>query len=240
MRMKPLEPVGESQRAPLYLRIALVLVVGALQLSTFYLTYMLYGLIPYSTYIDVSTVWDRMIPYVSWSWTIYYWGFFYITVWGAAGVWRLPRRAFYRSIMVYCALVLVGSILHLLIPTRAPWPEVADLAAAQRAFKTGTNIQPLACLPSMHVAMAVLPAWISLYTFRSGRWRAFSVINSALVTVSIVTAKEHWFLDLVTGLALGLVAGVIWNDRVLDHMNPEISRNVALRPPESRTHETPV
>lgn len=238
--MKTLDPVGEPQRAPLCLRIGLVLVIGALQLSTFYLTYMLYGVIPYSTYIDVSTVWDRMIPYVSWSWTIYYWGFFYITLWGAAGIWRLSKQAFYRSIVVYCALVLVGSVLHLLIPTRAPWPEVAELAGAQRAFKTGTNIQPLACLPSMHVAMAVLPAWISLYTFQSGWWRSFSVMNSALVTVSIVTAKEHWFLDLVTGLALGIVAGVIWNNHVLHHTSSGISRIVVVHPPESRVHETPV
>ena len=193
-----------------YVVIGLVFLICTLQTGIFYATYRLYHIIQYPYYLDLETWADHAIPYMSWTYVIYYFGFFYIAAWGAAGIWNMPRWMVRRTITVYVGLVLSGGILHLLIPSDSPWPLITDLSAAQVAFKAAVNVEPLAGFPSMHVAMATLPAFISILTFRSRILQSVSVFLASLVCISIVTAKEHWAIDIPGGLALGLVAGWIW------------------------------
>lgn len=200
----------EAEPVRWYAVTGLVFFVCLLQTSIFYATYKLYHIIQYPYYLDLETWMDHAIPYMSWTYVIYYFGFFYIAIWGAAGIWNMPRWMVRRTITVYIGLVLAGGVLHLLIPSDSPWPLIKDLSAAQVAFKTSVNVEPLAGFPSMHVAMATLPAFISLYVFRSAILRTASVILASLVSISIVTAKEHWAIDVPGGLVLGLAAGWIW------------------------------
>jgi membrane-associated phospholipid phosphatase len=116
-----------------------------------------------------------------------------------------------RTILIYVGLVLTGGILHLLIPSDSPWPLVEELSAVQHRFKDACGIEPLAGFPSMHAAMTVLPAFISLYVFRSVPNRVLSVILALLVCISIVTAKEHWAIDVPAGILLGFIAGWVWH-----------------------------
>jgi membrane-associated phospholipid phosphatase len=66
----------------------------------------------------------------------------------------------------------------------------------------------------MHAAMAVLPACISLFVFRSRMLKFLSVFLSAIVCLSIMTAKEHWAIDVPAGIVLGLAASWVWKHRV--------------------------
>ncbi len=196
------------------LRAGLVLSVTALQLGTFYLTYKLYALIPYNVYLNVQTAWDNYIPYLWWSWTVYYFGFAYVIVAGAAGIWRMSKLAMSRTVAVYSILILIGALLHVAIPTRAPWPDVNDLTAIQCGFKTACHIEPLACLPSMHVTLVTLTAFVSFHTLRTRIYRLMSIVIALTISASVLTAKEHWFLDAITGLLLGLAAGWGWKEYV--------------------------
>jgi len=72
----------------------------------------------------------------------------------------------------------------------------------------------VAGFPSMHAAMAVLPAFISVFVFRSFWTRAISIILAAAVCISIVTAKEHWAIDVPAGIVLGLGMGWVWRSYV--------------------------
>jgi hypothetical protein len=197
------------------LKVALVLFVTILQLSTFFATYRMYHLIPYTNYLDVSTPWDNAIPYLRWSWSVYYFGFAYIIGLGAYGIWRFSRSALYRTIAVYSGLVIGGAILHLVIPTQAPWRLLEHITSAQHGFKETYGIEPLACFPSMHVAMAVLPCLISLFVIKSRAGRVLSVLLATAVSISVVTAKEHWLLDAFSGALLGLMAFWVWRRLVL-------------------------
>lgn len=201
---------NRSDRPGWMLKVSLVLFVGALQMSNFYLGYKLYAVMQPLTYIDLETAVDRYIPYISWTYVVYYFGLAYVVLWGAAGIWRMPHRLLFRTIAVYSALVLVGAGLHLIFPTYAPWPLVENLSAAQRAFKSGMDIEPVACFPSMHVAMSILPAYICSHMFQFRTAKAVAVILAVLISVSIVTAKEHWFVDAVSGAVLGILAGMAW------------------------------
>jgi membrane-associated phospholipid phosphatase len=193
-----------------YIRVTLVVGVGLLQLFVFYITYYLYKIIPYPGYLELKTWLDTAIPYVSWSWIIYYFGFFYITVWGALGIWLMSNRALRRTILVYVGLVLTGGVLHLLLPSDSPWPLVQRLSSAQHSFKSTCNIEPLAGFPSMHAAMSTLPTFIIFYRFKSWSFRILSTVLALLVCLSIITAREHWAIDVPAGIALGLAAGWVW------------------------------
>jgi len=220
MRTKSVQEPAQGQMpktdpaVPWYLRIGLVVSVGLLQLVVFYATYRLYHMIPYPGYLDLETWLDSAIPYVEWSWIVYYFGFVYITGWGAAGIWYMSTWALRRTIAIYVGLVLAGGLLHLIIPSDSPWPLVGGLSPAQIGFKTACNIEPLAGFPSMHAAMAVLPAYVSLYLFRSSFHRIISVVLAGLVCVSIATAKEHWAIDIPAGAIMGLAAGWLWRRNV--------------------------
>jgi|GEM_PF-810894 len=205
---RPRHEIGRA--VPWYVRVGLVVSVGLLQLMVFYVTYHLYHIIPYPGYLDLETWLDRAVPYLEWSWIIYYFGFAYITIWGAAGVWFMSTWALRRTILVYVGLVLTGGLLHLLIPSDSPWPLIRNLSSAQNSFKSACGIEPLAGFPSMHAAMAVLPAFIGLYLFRSKFQRVLSVVLAVAVCISIITAKEHWAVDVPAGILLGLAAGWIW------------------------------
>lgn len=216
---------NQSKELPGYIRIALVLAVAALQLSAFYATYYLYHVISYPAYLDLETWLDRAVPYVAGTWILYYFGFAYILGWGAAGIWSLTNRAVWRTIKIYAILVLTGGVLRLIFPSDSPWPLVAELSAAQRSFKSSYGIQPLGGFPSMHAALTVLPAYISIHVFKSRITRTVSIVLASLVCISIVTAKEHWAIDVPAGIALGLAAGYIWRQYVWRPDRPDDSLN---------------
>ena len=95
------------------LRIGLLLFIAGLQFGQFYLKFELYEIIPYNGYVNVEMSFDDYIPYLEWSWVIYYFGFAYIAIWGAAGIWRFSKRELYRTVTVYSLLIFMGLVLHL-------------------------------------------------------------------------------------------------------------------------------
>ena len=105
-------------------------------------------------------------------------------------------------------MILVGGAVQLLLPVVAPWP---DTFVGPQAWMHETfSVDPWACLPSMHMALSVLPAGIALTALRSRPLKVASIVMAGLITVSTLTMKEHYVLDAVTGLLLGLAAFAWW------------------------------
>jgi hypothetical protein len=161
-----------------------------------------------AAFVDLAVPLDRRIPYLGWTWIIYYFGDVYITLWAAAVFCHIPRHLLRRTVQAYGGTIVLGAIVQLVVPARAPWPE--SPVAAQQWMHQLISMKPYACLPSMHVALAVLPAGIAVSVLESRSLRVASVVLAALITVSTVTMKEHFVLDAVAGLALGLAAYVFW------------------------------
>ncbi|UCG87903.1 MAG: phosphatase PAP2 family protein [Gemmatimonadota bacterium] len=161
-----------------------------------------------TAFVDLAVPLDRWIPYLGWSWVIYYFGDVYITLWAAVVFWQIPRHRSMRAVQAYCGTIVLGAIVQLLVPARAPWPE--SPVAVQQWMHQLISMRPYACLPSMHVALAVLPAGIAVSVLESHSLRAVSVVLAVAITVSTLTMKEHFFLDAVAGIVLGLAAYVFW------------------------------
>lgn len=141
---------------------------------------------------------DNWIPYLSWTWTIYYAADVYILCGAAAILWKLDDERFARASWAFGGMIISGGALQLLFPAQAPWP--AQLSAPQQVVHSFSL--PFACLPSMHVALTTLPSCIALAVWRSRVFKMSLVFMTLLVTLSTVTMKEHYFLDAVAGLLL--------------------------------------
>lgn len=161
-----------------------------------------------TAFVDLEIALDRWVPFLEWTWTIYFFGDLYIILWGAFVVWQMPRPWFRRAILAYAGMIVVGAAVQLAVPASAPWP--VALTGVQRWVHGLIAIQPFACLPSMHVALAVLPTAMGLAVL-DARWLdSISVGCAVLITISTVTLKEHFVLDAVAGVVLGLAAYAYW------------------------------
>lgn len=200
----------KNEQPPVLIKIIFFLSLVVWQLILFYLTYYLYHQFNYTEYITLESWIDHVTPYISWSWIIYYFGFFYIAIWGMIGIWKMNYRQLKTTILAYAAVITTGAVIRLIFPSDAPWIVTADLHQVQVGFKTMFSIEPLGGFPSMHAGISTLTAFIGWFTFRSYLNKFISSFLALLVCLSIITAKEHWAIDVPAGIIVGLVVGFAW------------------------------
>lgn len=184
------------------------------QLFLFYLTYFLYHQFNYTKFLALESWLDHVTPYISWSWMIYYFGFFYIAIWGLIGIWNLDKKQLKITILAYAVVITSGAVIRLIFPSDAPWIVTSGLHQVQVSFKSMFSIEPLGGFPSMHAGISTLTAFIGWFTFRSTLNKYISTILALLVCLSIITAKEHWALDVPAGIIIGLIVGSVWLGRL--------------------------
>ncbi len=188
-------------------KLALMAATVVLHLTVYRLVNVWNARRPASDYLSAWTPVDDWIPYLPWTAVLYYLGDLFIILGGAAVVWRL-ERGFGRALMAYTGMILTGGVVQVLLPIPGPWP--TDPSALQQFFHALPGVDPYAALPSMHVALATLPAAIAWTSIRSVGVKAILLGTALVVSVSTLTTKEHYVLDAVTGCALGLAAWAYW------------------------------
>jgi membrane-associated phospholipid phosphatase len=120
------------------------------------------------------------------------------------------RRVFFRSVVAYVSMLLIGIPFWVFWTVTAPRPPLAgdDLftwgVAMVRWLDPPTN-----CFPSMHVAEAFLAAFI---VRRFDRPIGNALVAAAmLIWWSTIATGQHWFLDGVAGwLTALLVDGIVF------------------------------
>jgi hypothetical protein len=200
-----------SDAAPRWERARRILVLSAvvlLHISCYYgATRINAGRPPTSLY-DLAIPLDALIPHLPWTWPLYWIAYPFVVVGGGAALMGLPAAPFRRAIVAFIGMTLAGALIQVLVPARAPWPDVP--AAAQRFVHQSALVLPYANLPSMHVAYCVLAAaflagWAQSRVVAAGAW-----LVALLVSLASVTLKEHFFLDVVAGVLMALSAFAWW------------------------------
>ena len=161
------------------------------------------------TGIDLTTPLDPLVPFVPW--TVW----FYVPLY--ALVFLIPLsivedwRYFGRMALLLTATAVPGSLIHLLLPIqidRPPAPEGPGLTLAMLRAVYGTDL-PVNTFPSLHVAMATS---MTVAAFGLGRRAgALSLLFNLLMTVSVLTLKQHFAVDILGGWALSAFA--VWVSR---------------------------
>lgn len=185
-----------------------LLAIGAvivLHVCVFTIVNAVNGVRPASDLVNLHTRLDDWVPYLGWTAAVYYASDLFIFGWGPFVLSRLDT-SFGRAIRSYVGMILAAGIIQMLVPAEASWAD-PSIWFQQRAHGT---VPPYACLPSMHVALAVLPACLAPFAFRNRLLVRASVAGAVLTAVSTITAKEHYVVDLVAGLVCGLMAYGYW------------------------------
>jgi membrane-associated phospholipid phosphatase len=152
--------------------------------------------------------------------TIVYTSHFLATPVLAAFLWLRERALWLRYISRVITLSVAGLVTYCLFPEAPPWmaardgltDPIARLSARGWIWLHAGNLQtllargqndganPVAAMPSLHVAFAVLVAIVIAGRFRS-RWRWLTALYPVAMSFTLVYCGEHYVIDLVAGVA---------------------------------------
>ncbi len=163
---------------------------------------------PTSHLVNLRLPLDDAIPYLGWTWIIYYGGDIYFIALPAFVLRRLSAANFRRAVRAYILMITGGASLQLIIPAQNLWPDV--LHPVHAWVLNGLNLKPFACLPSMHVALTVYPTLLGLSLLRSRTGKAAACLAALSITLSTVTLKQHVVLDAVAGVVWAVLIYVYW------------------------------
>jgi membrane-associated phospholipid phosphatase len=113
-----------------------------------------------------------------------------------------------RFVRAYFVLLVIGAVIHLGWPTVFPrevFPVPGHGPSARALVALREVDLATSCLPSMHVAGSYLAAF-SLWNRRRSLFGGF-VLWASAVALSTLTTKQHYLVDVVTGLGLAAILG---------------------------------
>jgi hypothetical protein len=153
------------------------------------------------------TIVDRVVPFWPWSGLVYFAAFGFL-----AGTFLALRDLDAASRFLYANLLaqVIAALVFVLWPTaypRADFPLPADtrsLGAALVAFCRSADL-PVNCLPSLHVSTVVICLATQRHCIPAAR-RIYPLLLAMglLLVASTLTFKQHYLLDGVAGVVLGL------------------------------------
>lgn len=144
--------------------------------------------------------------------------FFVVPFVVAALLWFRCRRLFPRYLAATAVTFAAGVIGFLLLPTAPPWMAApAEVTRVTHHLLVGSGIvapgagpgfafepNPLAAMPSIHVAATVL---VYLAARSTGRLAGMAgALYALLMTVAVVYLGEHYVLDALTGWVVALAS----------------------------------
>lgn len=148
---------------------------------------------------------DQFVPFSPiWIWPyLTYFGLCFLPI-----VLCGPQDRFRRIALSYVLVYMPCLLCFVLLPTKMIRPELVGDGPTMDAMRWLYEIDPgYSIFPSLHVANAVLVAWI--FQRCAPRWAPLLWIEAALITASTVLVRQHYLVDLPAGFALATVAYLI-------------------------------
>lgn len=143
---------------------------------------------------------DGLIPFVDWTVWIYHSQFFFLLF----AVWALETEAIISRTFYSMGLASALSFcVFFIYPTELTRPSIETAGATTQAFQflyaidTATN-----CLPSLHTALAGLGAFG--VADERAREAIFAASWAGLITLSTMTTKQHYLIDVLAGLIVAV------------------------------------
>lgn len=190
------------------IRLLLIIRVAVLHIFCWIMVNEINRRLPPSQLNNLSTIFDNWIPYLGWTFILYYLGNFYISLWAFFIVWKLTDKRLLRAVYTYTVMILTGALLEIVIPAHSPYPN--DMNSIQQFIHEKSYSGPYACFPSMHVTLTVLPALILFSVIKSKWIRFLSTLMAVLIVASTLTLKEHFFIDTLAGVVFAFIFYGFW------------------------------
>jgi membrane-associated phospholipid phosphatase len=155
------------------------------------------------------------------SWTYWHSQF---TVLGLVLLWVYLRRNEYFVRLRNTLLLanVIGLLGFVLVPTAPPrmFPELgfvdtlANFGINHNSAIVRADSNPYAAMPSLHAADALIVG-IALFVILRTRWRYLWLLWPVWVWFSVMATGNHFWLDIVAGIIVATVAGVVINRKSL-------------------------
>jgi len=154
--------------------------------------------------IDLMTPLDRAIPFIPWTWWIYFPHYLLGLLVSTLVVKDL--RILYRVFVAILLVQVISDLFYLVVPSTFPRPDHVDgTGLTARAITWFWSVDPANnTFPSTHVAIAFTAA---LGVRRAGHplwW--YSLASATGVFITVHTAKQHYWIDAAAGVLVSLVA----------------------------------
>lgn len=134
-----------------------------------------------------------------------------IPVWLAALIWgtiRMDRRTFRIMAVATLITVIVGVTTYLVYPTYVIRPDITSQTVVSDLLRwVYAHDQPYNALPSSHVYLTLLCGL--LWMRWKPRGRLLWLTGMLVISLSTLFTKQHYLLDVVSGLALAGLAYII-------------------------------
>ncbi len=189
------------------IKILLTIIVTIVVEVTFYFIADLFG---YRAHLLTPGFIDNLIPFKTYF--VYLYMFWYVMLFLVPyilGVKDDPQfKKYIKSI--YICLIIALSI-FIIYPTVMERPELIVNNFSDKIlsilFAIGT---PTKCSPSMHVALSSLFI-LATTTSKKVRkpYKIFVILASIGIIISTMFVKEHYFIDIVTGVLVGTIAWIL-------------------------------
>lgn len=171
----------------------------------FVLAYLVFYILPnFSPFLHPSMLpqleIDYSTPLVPWTFVVYISDYFLIFMVILMVQDFEQFNSFAR--MMFFTLFLCG-LFFLFLPTsypRPPYPMAENPVVRFAMWLVGNYDTPNNCFPSMHVALTGVATWNIRH--RGPKTFTFFLIWAVAVFISTLTTKQHYFLDIIGGLAV--------------------------------------
>ncbi|MBI1371662.1 MAG: phosphatase PAP2 family protein [Phycisphaera sp.] len=158
-----------------------------------------------------STWIDRVVPFAPAVW-VWVYGSMYIML-PLPPLLLTRRNDLTRFACGFAAMACVACFVFVVMPITAPRPHDAASTDVWLYRVLLWLDRPLNCLPSLHIALIVYALLLAGRVTRVGftastRTRTLIALWAwgAAITYSTLATKQHWFVDIPTGAALGVIA----------------------------------
>lgn len=141
------------------------------------------------------------IPFVAWSVV------FYISVYAVAplSIFVIPKQDLARALKALVIIFVAHTTVFILLPTQLPRVHTVPIGFfgdVYRVAVAGVD-RPQNCFPSEHVALAVLT--VCLIWRRSKKWGLLLALWALCMSISTLTVKQHYIVDVLGGAISGAV-----------------------------------
>lgn len=139
----------------------------------------------------------RLMPWTSWIYLSYFLMILYV------GVRLLRHEWFIKGVSAIACVITVSGIIFLVYPTTIVRPPISDgdpsawVLALVRIVDPPNN-----CFPSLHVGLIFSCTLLMLMARRAEG--VVMLIWSILISISTLTTKQHYAIDLIGGLCLAV------------------------------------
>ena len=169
--------------------------------------------------------WDRTLPLWP-SWALVYGSVYLFLILLPVLVVR-QEAAIRRAVRAYLMVWITAYVCFLLYPTMAPRPpKVLGEGFGDWGLRLLYSADPpYNCFPSLHVAHSFVSALVSWRVHRGVGIAA--ALGALLVGLSTLFTKQHYLLDVLTGMLLAFLAGGLFLRGDRGEEAPDLDRRLA-------------